>query len=87
MDQIKERLKKMLVDKLRLKRTLESIKDNEPLFREGLGLDSIDSLEIVVLIEREFDLSISADELKDTAKIFKDVQSLADFVALLLTKK
>jgi acyl carrier protein len=75
-----KRLKKLLVNQLNLGRDPESIPDNISLFREGLGLDSIDSLEIIIGIEREFKLSLSDEQLKEPDRIFRSVRSLADFV-------
>jgi acyl carrier protein len=82
-----DKLKKILVSQLNLKRAPESIGDDEPLFREGLGLDSIDSLEIIIAIEREFGIRIEDEQLKEPAKIFHSVKTLADFVERLLPAK
>ncbi|MBT9164723.1 MAG: Acyl carrier protein [candidate division WS2 bacterium] len=57
-NEIKKRLKRMMVRRLELKVSPEEIKDDEPLFGEGLGLDSVESLELVVGIEEEFGIVI-----------------------------
>lgn len=82
-----ERLKKMLVKQLNLNRDPASMPDNEPLFKEGLGLDSLDSLEIIVGIEREFKIKISDENLKKPEEVFKSVGALADFVENLISNQ
>lgn len=75
-----KRLKKLLVEQLNLNRDAESIADEEELFRGGLNLDSIDSLEIIIAVEREFGIAISDEELKEPEKIFKNIKTLSDFI-------
>jgi acyl carrier protein len=78
-DDLKRRLKELLVDRLKLDRTPESIGDAEPLFGpEGLGLDSIDALELVLGIEQQFGVKIENEEVGTEA--FGSVDRLADFV-------
>ncbi|OGB90884.1 hypothetical protein A2625_07585 [candidate division WOR-1 bacterium RIFCSPHIGHO2_01_FULL_53_15] len=79
-----KRLKRILVQQLNLERDPESIGDDEELFRAGLNLDSIDSLEMIIAIEREFCLSISDEQLKEPEKIFRTIRTLANFVEALL---
>jgi acyl carrier protein len=59
-----QRIRRLVIDSLRLE-GLESheIGDEQPLFGDGLGLDSIDALELVVALEREFGISIANDEV------------------------
>jgi acyl carrier protein len=76
---LKRRLKNLLVERLRLDRVPESIGDGEPLFGpEGLGLDSIDALELVLGIEQEFGVKIENEEVGTEA--FGSVDRLAEFV-------
>lgn len=82
-----QRLKKILVKQLNIDRDPGKIPDDEPLFKKGLGLDSVDSLEIVVAIEREFKVAINSKNLKKPETVFKTVGSLAAFVEKLLAKK
>ncbi len=73
------RLKELIIRTLRLEDTLpEEIVDSEPLFGEGLGLDSIDALELVVAIEREHGVEIPDAEVGRRA--FASVNALADFI-------
>ena len=54
------------------------IKDDEPLFGEGLGLDSIDSLELIVLLKREYGISIQ--DPKEGRKILVDINTIVDYI-------
>ena len=72
-------LKKMIVDTLRLEDvTAEGIDNDAALFREGLGLDSIDALELVVAIEKTFNIIIKDEEVGK--KAFASVNALARFI-------
>jgi acyl carrier protein len=75
-----ERLKKLIIDSLGLEDvTPDGIKDDDPLFGNGLGLDSIDALELVVAMEKEFGIVIADEEVGK--KIFVSINTLTDFVA------
>jgi acyl carrier protein len=77
--ELKHRLKVLLVEGLKLEDTRpEDITDSEPIFVEGLGLDSIDALELVVLVEEQFHVSIPDEEVGKLA--FASIDALADFV-------
>lgn len=74
-----EFLKKMIIDTLKLEDiTAEEIDNEEPLFREGLGLDSIDALELVVAIEKIFNVIIEDEDIGK--KAFASVNALAVFI-------
>ena len=62
----------------------DDIKDDEPLFGAGLGLDSIDSLELIVLLEREYGIKIR--DPKDGRAILTDVNSMVAFIEKNRTK-
>lgn len=76
---IKKQLKEILVQGLNLEDvTTEDIDDEAPLFGEGLGLDSLDAVEIVMLIQRHFHVEIkNADEAK---KAFTSINTLVRFI-------
>ena len=60
---LKNRLKEMLVDNLMLDFSAEEIRDDQPLFGpEGLGLDSVDALQLVVGLDKHFGLKVSDPE-------------------------
>lgn len=86
MNQLIETLKEQLIDTLNLEEiTAADIDENAPLFgAEGLGLDSIDALEIIVLLERNYGIRLkNAAEGKD---IFTSVANIANYVAANRTK-
>ncbi|MCX7656088.1 phosphopantetheine-binding protein [Treponema sp. J25] len=74
--EILTRIKEVLVRRLNLEITPDKIDDDSPLFGMGLGLDSIDSLELVVGIEEEFGISVPSDKLE----VFLSVNTVADFI-------
>jgi acyl carrier protein len=75
---LKEEIKSAIVRSLRLPMAPEDIADDVSLFGEGLGLDSIDVLELVLEIERTFGVAI-ADE-QTGAKVLQSVDSIADYI-------
>jgi acyl carrier protein len=80
MSDLKQRIKVMLIERLKLEgMTPDQIDDQAPLFGDGLGLDSIDALELVLGLEQAFGVKIE-DEAAGL-KAFKSVQALTDFVA------
>ena len=77
---LKQELKRLLVDALKLDDVKpEDIDDAAPLFGEGLGLDSIDALELAVAVERRFKVSIPDEEVGKQA--FRSIDALAEYVA------
>ena len=82
---LKEQLKKQIITFLNLRDLKpEDIKDDEPLFGEGLGLDSIDSLELIVLLQREYGISIK--DPKEGRKVLVDVNTMVDYIEKNRTK-
>jgi acyl carrier protein len=76
--EVKDRLKKLLVERLKLQVDQDAIDDDAPLFGEGLGLDSIDALELVVGLEQEFGVQVPDEAVGREA--FASINALADFV-------
>ena len=77
---IKEEIKNLIIESLALEEiTPEDIKDDEPLFNEGLGLDSIDALELGMAIKRKYNISLEEDK-EVNKKYFYSVNTLSDFV-------
>lgn len=87
MEEIKKRLKRMIVERLSLKIKPEEIEDEIPLFVEGLGLDSIESLEIIVGIEEEFNITVPGGEDEEMQRRFYSINNLAEYVKQLLEEK
>lgn len=83
--QFVSQLKKQIVEFLNLLSVNpEDIKDDEPLFGEGLGLDSIDSIELIVLLNREYGIVI--EDPKEGRKILVDINTMADYIEKNRTK-
>jgi len=79
-DTLKAELKRLLVESLKLDDVQpDQIEDNAPLFGAGLGLDSIDALELAVAIERRFKVAIPDEEVGKRA--FASINALAAYVA------
>ena len=69
----------MIIEALKLEEiTVEEIDDDAPLFKEGLGLDSIDALELVVAIEKNFNVIIEDEDVGKEA--FGSINILAEFL-------
>lgn len=80
MSALKLRIKEMIIERLKLEGMApDQIDDTAPLFGGGLGLDSIDALELVLGIEQVFAVKIEDEEAG--LKAFKSVQALTDFIA------
>lgn len=77
-DTLKEEIKRAIVESLRLPISVEEIDNNMSLFAEGLGLDSIDVLELVLEMERRFGVSITEDETGQ--RVLRTVDTIADFI-------
>jgi len=77
--ELKAQLKSQIIHFLNLTDlTPADIKDDEPLFGDGLGLDSIDSLELVVLLKREYGITIQ--DPREGRKVLVDINTLADYI-------
>ena len=83
--ELKQQLKKQVIAFLNLTSLQpDDIKDEEPLFGEGLGLDSIDSLELIVLLKREYGITIQ--DPKEGRKILIDINTMVDYIEKNRTK-
>jgi len=73
-------LKQLIIDALDLEDiSADDIDSHEPLFNDGLGLDSIDALELGLAIRKKYDVKIDAEK-DDVARIFSSVSALADYI-------
>lgn len=78
-DHLIEKIKQLIIQRLRLvEMTPEMIETDAPLFGEGLGLDSIDALELVLGLEKEFGVVIPDAEVGK--KVFQSVRTIAQYV-------
>ena len=72
-------LKVQIIEQLNLKHLKpEDIGDEQPLFAEGLGLDSIDALELIVLLQQKYGIKLA--DPQEGPEVFKTVKSIADYI-------
>lgn len=80
MDKLKAQLKKQILEALSLDEMKpEEIDNNAPLFGEGLGLDSIDALELIVLMEKQYGIKLSNPA--EGKEVFKSINVMAEYIA------
>ncbi len=80
MRELERELKELIVEALMLEDvTADEIESEAPLFGEGLGLDSIDALELAIAIEKRYDIKIKAND-EEKRRIFSSVRQLALFI-------
>ena len=85
MENLIEELKKEIIEVLNLEgMTPADIDENAPLFVEGLGLDSIDALELIVLMEKNY--GIKLQNAAEGKEIFKSVKVMAEYINAHRTK-
>ena len=79
MSELKEELKAKIIEQLNLEDvSVADIADDDALFGDGLGLDSIDALELIVMLDKDYGISLS--DPKEGKKIFESVQVMADYI-------
>lgn len=79
MNDLRRKLKELLIERLKFEdMTADDIADEEPLFAGGLGLDSIDALEIVVMLESEFGVKVKNES--SAREYFRSIATLAELV-------
>ncbi|MBR4387496.1 MAG: acyl carrier protein [Treponema sp.] len=81
MEVLKKEIKDVVISSLELEDlTADDIKDDEPLFGEGLGLDSIDALELGVALKKHFCVKFSSEN-EENKKRFASINTLAEYIA------
>ena len=79
MSDLKLELKNKIIDVLNLEDVaIEEIKDTDPLFGGGLGLDSIDALELIVLLDKDYGIKLS--DPKKGKEIFQSIEVMAKYI-------
>ena len=79
MENLKKELKEKIIEALNLEDlTPEDIKDDELLFGEGLELDSIDALELIIILDKDY--GIKLDDPKKGKKIFESIETMANYI-------
>ncbi|MCV9932252.1 phosphopantetheine-binding protein [Flavobacterium sp. LS1R47] len=85
MDALKLELKNKIITVLNLEDiTLGDINDNDPLFGDGLGLDSIDALELIVILDKDYGIKLI--DPKEGKVIFQSIESMAAYITANRTK-
>lgn len=85
MGDLKQELKSKIIEQLNLEDvTVDEIADNDPLFGDGLGLDSIDALELIVMLDKDYGIKLS--DPKEGKKIFESIETMANYIAANTTK-
>jgi acyl carrier protein len=79
MEELMANLKKQIIEALNLKHLKpEDIGDDQSLFVDGVGLDSIDALELIVLLRQQYNIKIT--DPQEGPRIFKSVRSIAEYI-------
>jgi acyl carrier protein len=78
MDKLIDELKTKLIAHLNLQVSGEQINPDEPLFNSGLGLDSIDALELIVLLQQDYGIKVKTAE--EGKQIFRSVRTMAEYI-------
>lgn len=85
MEELIEKLKLQIIDALNLEgMTPDDIDNDAPLFGEGMGLDSIDALELIVVLDKNYGIRLNSPAEGKT--IFKSINSIADYIQKNRTK-
>lgn len=85
MSELKEELKTKIIEQLNLEDvSVTDIADDDALFGDGLGLDSIDALELIVMLDKDYGIRLS--DPKEGKKIFESVEVMADYIEKHRTK-
>lgn len=80
MENLKLELKKNIIEVLNLEDiSLEDFGDNDSLFGDGIGLDSIDALELIVMLDKDYGIRLS--DPKEGKKIFESIEVMAAYIA------
>lgn len=85
MSDLRTQLKESIIEQLNLEEMeVEDIQNDEPLFGEGLGLDSIDALELIVLLEKDY--GIKLNDPAQGKEIFVSINKMAEYIEAHRTK-
>lgn len=85
MENLKTELKTKIIDVLNLEDIeINDIQDTDPLFGDGLGLDSIDALELIVLMDKDYGIKLS--DPKEGRVIFQSIETMAQYISEHRTK-
>ncbi|NLL11875.1 MAG: acyl carrier protein [Fibrobacter sp.] len=81
-DELKKELKELIISELALEDvSVDDIRDDQPIFNEGLGLDSIDALELGVAIQKKYGVKLKGKSDEEVKSYFSSINSLSDFIS------
>lgn len=79
MSELTQELKERIITQLNLEDiTADDLQDDTPLFGDGLGLDSIDALELIVMLDKSYGIKLA--DPKEGRKVFETIQTMADYI-------
>ncbi|AZQ59439.1 acyl carrier protein [Maribacter sp. MJ134] len=79
MSDLKLELKEKIIEQLNLEDiSVDEIADNDPLFGDGLGLDSIDALELIVMLDKDYGIKLA--DPKEGRNIFESIDTMAAYI-------
>lgn len=79
MSELKQELKEKIIEQLNLEDvSVAEIGDTDQLFGDGLGLDSIDALELIVMLDKDYGIKLA--DPKEGRKIFESVETMANYI-------
>jgi len=85
MEGLKKELKEKIIEQLNLEDVaVADIQDDDPLFGDGLGLDSIDALELIVMLDKDYGIKLT--DPKEGKKIFQSIDVMANYISEHRTK-
>jgi acyl carrier protein len=85
MEALKQELKEKIINVLNLEDiAVEDVNDNDPLFGDGLGLDSIDALELIVMLDKDYGIKLA--DPKEGKAIFESIETMAKYISENRTK-
>jgi len=85
MEALKQELKEKIIEVLNLEDiNIAEINDNDPLFGDGLGLDSIDALELIVMLDKDYGIKLV--DPKEGKNIFQSIETMAAYINANRTK-
>lgn len=79
MSELKQELKERIIQQLNLEDiSIEDLEDDTPLFGDGLGLDSIDALELIVMLDKSYGIKLA--DPKEGRKVFETISTMAAYI-------
>ncbi len=83
--ELRHEVAELMIESLNLEVTADQINTDAPLYGEGLGLDSIDVLEVALVVSKRYGLQLRSDS-EDNKHIFSSLRSLSDYIAAQRTR-